>query len=90
MHGLYNNLVSLCMILEKELARVVDKLETNGSVISPTDMDYVDKISHSIKSVVTTKAMISPLDKESEIHDDTQVSELKMILEELASRIEAM
>lgn len=91
MHGLYNNLVSICMILEKELIRVVDKLESTGGVISPSDMDYVDTLTHAIKSVVTTKAMLNPTkDYEyTETHEDTK-TELKSVLTELMTRIESM
>ena len=57
MKMMYDDLESVCKVLEKELTRVSDKLEGTGS-ISPGDLEYVDKLTHAIKSVVTIKAML--------------------------------
>ena len=59
MHKLYEVLESICKILTKELAHVTEKLESGGGVISPTDVEYVNNLTHAIKSVVTTKENLS-------------------------------
>lgn len=56
---LYEALESICKVLTKELSKVVEKLESSGSVISPSDVEYVNNLTHAIKSVETTKAMLS-------------------------------
>ena len=43
--------------LEKELAKANKKLEDSGSM-SGDDLSYIDKLSHSIKSIKTTMAMM--------------------------------
>lgn len=59
MHKLYEVLESICKILTKELEHVTEKLESGGGVISPTDVEYVNNLTHAIKSVVTTKENLS-------------------------------
>ena len=56
---LYESLESICKVLTKELSKVVEKIESSGSVISPSDVEYVNNLTHAIKSVETTKAMLS-------------------------------
>lgn len=59
MHGLYKSLESVCKVLSKELEKVSEKLDGNGGVISPGDVEYVNNLTHAIKSIETTKAMLS-------------------------------
>lgn len=54
---LYTNLERLCRFLEQELEEANNKLEDAGRV-SGDDMGFIDKLSHSIKSVKSTMAMI--------------------------------
>lgn len=56
---LYESLESICKVLTKELSKVVEKIEGSGNVISPSDVEYVNNLTHAIKSVETTKAMLS-------------------------------
>ena len=58
MHNLYDNLTDICEVLSDELSRANDKLSKVGSALSSSDLDYIDKLTHAIKSVNTTKAML--------------------------------
>ena len=58
MHNLYDNLTDICEMLSDELSRANDKLSKAGSALSSSDLDYIDKLTHAIKSVKTTKAML--------------------------------
>ena len=51
-------LKEICETLSKELEKANDKIRAAGGAITPADLDYVDKLTHSIKSVKTTIAMI--------------------------------
>lgn len=77
---LHEDLKRLCKVLSADLNRVVDKIENSGNVISATDLDYVDKLTHSIKSVETTMAMLST--KVEEPHANSEmVDALKSLME---------
>lgn len=51
-----DDLRDLCEAVEDELSRAVRK--TNGK-ISPSDVEYLDKLTHMLKSIKTTMAMES-------------------------------
>lgn len=53
---LHEELKSICKTLEKELVKVNESISKNG--FSMSDLDYIDKLTHAIKSVKTTDAMI--------------------------------
>lgn len=55
---MYDELKHICEILENELANVNKKLDKSGGVLSGDDISYVDKLTHSIKSIKTTIAMM--------------------------------
>lgn len=46
----------LCKLLEKHLEKMTDYFEQQGK-IEAVDLDYLDKLTHSIKSIKTTMAM---------------------------------
>ena len=56
--NLYGELEHLCYVLESELSTVNDKLESSGGKLSGDDLTYIDKITHAIKSIKTTMAML--------------------------------
>lgn len=56
--NLYGELDNLCYVLEGELSTVNDKLESAGGKLSGEDISYIDKITHAIKSIKTTMAML--------------------------------
>ena len=58
MHNLYEDLTDVCEMLSEELKKANDKLAKNGNGMTASDLDYIDKLTHAIKSVKTTKAML--------------------------------
>lgn len=58
MHDIMEELYDLCETLEKDLAKTNDKLRMAGGELSGSDLEYVDKLTHSLKSIKTTMAMI--------------------------------
>ena len=63
MHELYEDLTEICEVLADELNKTNDKLEKSGGQISAGDLDYIDKLTHALKSVKTTKAMMEAEDE---------------------------
>lgn len=55
---MYDELKHICEILENELANVNKKLDKSEGVLSGDDISYIDKLTHSIKSIKTTIAMM--------------------------------
>lgn len=55
---LYDELMDMCDTLSEELAKTNDKLSKSSGSISASDIDYINKLTHAIKSVETTKAML--------------------------------
>lgn len=53
---MHEDLERLCELLKKELHKTVDKFEKSGDM-SGGAIDYLDKISHALKSVKTIMAM---------------------------------
>ena len=53
----------ICEILENELANVNKKLDKSDGVLSGDDISYIDKLTHSIKSIKTTIAMMEAEDE---------------------------
>lgn len=51
-------LEDICEVLNNELSKVNKKLEKANGEMSTGDLDYVDKLTHAIKSVKTTLAML--------------------------------
>ena len=62
MHNLYEDLTDVCETLSEELKKANDKLAKNGNQMTASDLDYIDKLTHAIKSVKTTKAMLESED----------------------------
>lgn len=58
MNSFYDDLTEICEILAEELKKTNDKLDKAGGEISAGDLEYIDKLTHAIKSVKTTKAML--------------------------------
>ena len=55
---MHNDLLHMCEILEEELANVNKKLDKGGGTLSGDDVSYIDKLTHAIKSIKTTIAMM--------------------------------
>lgn len=58
MHDLYDDLSELCETLSDELKKTNQKLEKSGGTMTSGDLEYIDKLTHALKSVKTTKAMM--------------------------------
>lgn len=58
MHKMIEELHELCEILEKVLRKTNEKLRASGGDPSASDMEYIDWLTHSIKSVKSSIAMI--------------------------------
>lgn len=48
----------ICEVLSRELADANNKVRTSGGKLSGSDLDYIDKLTHAIKSIKTTIAMM--------------------------------
>ena len=57
-------LYDLCETLEKDLEKTNEKLRMSGGELSGSDLEYVDKLTHSLKSIKTTIAMIESEDED--------------------------
>ena len=58
MHKLEEMLEGYCDRIEKELGDLYSKISKNETVLPPQDLDTMDKLLHSLKSVKTVMAMI--------------------------------
>ena len=52
------DLHEMCEILSQELSEANEKIRQAGGKMSGSDLDYVDKLTHAIKSIKTTIAMM--------------------------------
>lgn len=62
MHDMIDNLYELCETLEKDLAKTNEKLRMAGGELSGSDLEYIDRLTHTLKSIKTTAAMIEAED----------------------------
>lgn len=62
MHDLYDNLEQLCKTVADEINEANGKIKSAGGKISAGDIDYLDKLTHMLKSIKTTKAMMDAED----------------------------
>lgn len=58
MQKLYSDLSQMCNTLGEELSKANMKVDKAGGELSAGDLEYVDKLTHALKSVKTTKAML--------------------------------
>lgn len=58
MYSVYEDLAELCEITGKELGEAIEKVRKGGGNVSPGDVDYLDKLTHMMKSIKTTMAML--------------------------------
>lgn len=58
MHKMIEQLHELCEMLEKDLKKINEKLHMSGGELIGADMEYIDWLTHSIKSVKSSIAMI--------------------------------
>ena len=53
-----NDLHEMCDTLSHELKEANEKISNGGGKLSGSDLDYVDKLTHALKSIKTTIAMM--------------------------------
>ena len=58
MENYLNDLREMCETLGRALKEANEKIRNGGGKLSTSDLDYVNKLSHSIKSVKATIAMV--------------------------------
>ena len=52
----------MCEVLSRELGEANEKIRSAGGKLSGSDLDYVDKLTHALKSIKTTIAMVEAED----------------------------
>jgi hypothetical protein len=57
-----NDLHEMCEVLSRELGEANEKIRQSGGKLSGSDLDYVDKLTHALKSIQTTIAMVEAED----------------------------
>lgn len=68
MYDVYDDLVELCNTVGKEIQSANNKIRSAGGKISAGDLEYLDRLTHVLKSIKTTKAMMDA--EEGGSHDD--------------------
>lgn len=58
MHEKTEMLHELCDTISRELEEANEKIRKAGGTLSAGDVDYIDKLTHTLKSIKTTIAMI--------------------------------
>lgn len=58
MYDVYDDLVELCDTISKEIQAANSKIRSSGGKISAGDLEYIDVLTHILKSIKTTKAMM--------------------------------
>ena len=52
-----DDMYDLCETVAKEIGEAIQKIEAAGGKLSGADVDYIDKLTHTMKSIKTTIAM---------------------------------
>ena len=58
MHEKIDTLYQLCETIDRELKDANEKIRASGGKLSAGDVDYIDKLTHTLKSIKTTIAMM--------------------------------
>lgn len=64
MHEKLDTLYDLCEVISRELEDVNQKIRSAGGGMSAGDLELVDKLTHALKSIKTTIAMMEAEDEE--------------------------
>lgn len=62
MYDVYNDLENLCEVTGREIKDANDKIRNSGGKVSPGDVEYLDKLTHMLKSIKTTMTMMDAED----------------------------
>lgn len=60
-----NDLYELCDIISRKVREATEKIRNAGGELSGGDVEYVDKLTHTLKSIKTTIAMMEAEDGRS-------------------------
>lgn len=60
--SLQNELYKMCDTLTEEIERANDKLNKTGGTLTGDDVSYIDRLTHALKSIKTTIAMVEAED----------------------------
>lgn len=60
------DLHEMCETISKAIAKANEKIRTAGGTVSSADMEYIDRLTHSLKSLKTTIAMIEAEEDDGE------------------------
>lgn len=60
--SLHDELYKMCDTLTEEIERANDKLNKTGGTLTGDDVSYIDRLTHALKSVKTTIAMVEAED----------------------------
>lgn len=58
MHEYLNDLYELCETISKEIGDANDKIRAAGGKLSGADVEYIDKLTHTLKSIKSVIAMM--------------------------------
>lgn len=64
MHDKIEQLYELCESVMREVEKTNEKLRMSGGELSAGDMDYLNKLTHTLKSLKTTIAMMEAEDED--------------------------
>ena len=64
LHDKIKTLYELCEVISHELEDVNEKIRSAGGSMSAGDLELVDKLSHAMKSIKTTIAMMEAEEEE--------------------------
>lgn len=59
-----NDLHELCETISREIGEANEKIRNAGGKLSPGDVDYIDKLTHTLKSIKATIAMVEAEDED--------------------------
>lgn len=65
MKDIYEDLEELCEVTGQEVGEAVDKIKASGGKISAGDAEYLNNLTHIVKSIKTTMAMMDAEDGDS-------------------------
>lgn len=69
MNDYIDTLHDICDVMMKELEKSNEKIKMSGGEVSGSDIEYLDKLTHGIKSTKTTIAMMEAEDEYSGDYD---------------------
>ena len=58
MGNLYDELEELCHVVKRKISEANEKMRMSNGDLSGGDVEYIDKLTHTLKSIKTTMAMI--------------------------------